>query len=74
MRLLTKIENEKLRIENTGFQHDPIFNFQFSILNFPRSAQKGTSAGVPGGGSQPSATALCALRPAYSLRHSPMLN
>src|SRR5690349_23202536 len=39
------------------------------MLNFvPHTAQKGTSAGAHGGGSQPLTTALCALQPAYSLR------
>jgi hypothetical protein len=48
-----------------------ILNSSFFILNFfHRSAQKGTSAGFPGDGSQLLTAALCTLQPAYSLRHS----
>jgi hypothetical protein len=66
-----RIENEELKIEKVlTFAGFSILNFQFSISWVHRSAQKGISMGLSGGGSQPATTALCALQPIYSLRHS----
>ena len=53
-------------------RHTPHSNpaARVSLPDVHRSARKGTSAGFSGGGSQPVTTALWALPPAYSLRHS----
>src|SRR5205823_6843818 len=50
-----------------------VYRSSFIVALVHRSAQKRTSVGFPGGGSQPLTAALCPLRPTYSLRHSLLL-